>query len=317
MAGLPDERLKPGGKRTEDEGKKGIGCKPSKQPFPFSATGEGNMKQPVTVEIFIIGNEILNGEIQDTNTHWLCREITALGGRVNRETALRDDLEVIAEELKAAMDRGTDVIFTSGGLGPTADDLTLAAVARSVGKELRLNEEARRMIRESYDALYDRGILDQGGLTPAREKMAWLPEGAIPLYNTVGTAPCSLLDTGRSVIVCLPGIPKELKGIFNSSLQPFLQETFRGGISAMRTITVLCNDESVLEPVLSRVVPSHPKVYIKLLATMPGETPELDITLTAVGSDGEELESLVSAAERDLKEGFAALGFYCRDRGRG
>ncbi|MBP1751653.1 MAG: molybdopterin binding domain [Geobacteraceae bacterium] len=272
------------------------------------------MKEKVTVEIFIIGNEILNGEIQDTNTHWLCREITGLGGHVVRGTALRDDLDVIATELRAALDRGTRVIFTSGGLGPTTDDLTLEAVAKSVGKQLLLNEKARKMIKDSYDALFDKGILDQGGLTPAREKMAWLPEGTIPLYNSVGTAPCSLLPSGQSTIISLPGIPKELKGIFNSSLQPFLQETFRGGISVLHTMTVCCNDESVLEPVLSRVVPAHPGVYIKLLATMPGETPELDITLTAVGSDKTSLESLIGSALQDLKEGFRSLGFVCRDK---
>jgi nicotinamide-nucleotide amidase len=273
------------------------------------------MKAPVTVEVFIIGNEILNGEIQDTNTHWLCREITGLGGHVVRGTVLRDDLDVIATELRAAIDRGTRVVFTSGGLGPTADDLTLAAVAKSVGEELRLNEQARQMIKDSYDALFDKGILAQGGLTPSREKMAWMPQGAIPLYNTVGTAPCSFLKSGQAVIISLPGIPKELKGIFNSSLQPFLQETFRGGISAMRTITVCCNDESVLEPVLSRVVPTHPGVYIKCLATMPGETPQLDITLTSVGSDKALLESLIDSALQDLKEGFSSLGFACRDKG--
>lgn len=272
------------------------------------------MAQPVTVEIFIIGNEILIGDIQDTNTHWLCKEITGLGGHVVRGTALRDDLDVVAEELNAALKRGTRIIFTSGGLGPTADDLTLAAVAKCVGTEVRLHEKARQMIKDSYDALFAKGILDQGGLTPAREKMAWLPQDAVPLYNPVGTAPCSTLHTGQSVIISLPGVPKELKGIFNSSLQPFLQETFRGGISVMHTITVCCNDESVLEPVLSKVVPAHPGVYIKCLATMPGETPELDITLTTVGSNQASLESLIALALQDLKEGFSSLGFVCRDK---
>jgi nicotinamide-nucleotide amidase len=272
------------------------------------------MAKPVTVEIFIIGNEILNGEIQDTNTNWLCREITGLGGRVVRGTALRDDLDVVAAELRAALDRGAGVIITSGGLGPTADDLTLAAVAKCTGTELLLNEKARRMIKDSYDALHAKGILDLGGLTPAREKMAWLPRNAIPLDNPVGTAPCTLFHAGQSAIISLPGVPKELKGIFNSSLQPFLQETFRGGSAVMHTITVRCNDESVLEPVLSRVAPAHPDVYIKSLATMPGETPELDITLTAVGSDRSSLDSLIGSALQDLKDGFASLGISCRDK---
>ncbi len=82
----------------------------------------------------------------------------------------------------------------------------------------------------------------------------------------------------------------------------------------MRTITVICNDESVLEPVLSRVIPAHPGVYIKLLATMPGETPELDVTLTAVGADRNTLESLIDSALQDLKEGFKSLGFDCREK---
>jgi molybdenum cofactor synthesis domain-containing protein len=272
------------------------------------------MKKQPAVEIFIIGNEILNGDIQDTNTHWLCKEITGLGGHVVRGTALPDDLDLVATELRAALERGSRVIFTSGGLGPTADDLTLAAVAKSVGKELRLNERAQQMIKESYDALFENGILAQGGLTPAREKMAWMPDGAVPLYNPTGTAPCSLLDAGQAVIISLPGIPKELKGIFNSSLQPFLQETFRGGRALMRAMTVCCNDESMLEPVLSRVVPAHPAVYIKSLATMPGETPQLDITLTAVGSDQAALEALIGSALQELQEGFNSLGFLCREK---
>jgi molybdenum cofactor synthesis domain-containing protein len=272
------------------------------------------MQEPVTVEVFIIGNEILNGDIQDTNSHWLCKEITAMGGLVVRQTALRDDLEGIATALRAALDRGTRIVMTSGGLGPTADDLTLAAVARCTGRELCLNQQARDMIRKSYDALFDKGILDQGGLTPAREKMAWLPVGTTPLYNSCGTAPCSLLHVGQSTIMCLPGIPKELRGIFNSSLQPFLQETFRGGSAFMMTMTVTCNDESILEPVLSRVAQDHPAVYVKLLATMPGETPELDITLTAAGTDRAALEVLVDAAMADMKKGCASLGYPCRVR---
>lgn len=105
------------------------------------------MSEPACVEIFIIGNEILIGDIQDTNTHWLCKEINELGGQVVRATVMRDSSEVIAAEMQAALLRGADVIITSGGLGPTANDLTLAAVARGVGVEWRLHEQALQMIR--------------------------------------------------------------------------------------------------------------------------------------------------------------------------
>lgn len=272
------------------------------------------MAEAVSVEIFIIGNEILNGEIQDTNTHWLCREITHLGGRVVRGTVLGDDLEVVAEALRAALARQPRVILTAGGLGPTADDLTLAAVAKGVGVPLQLHEQAREMIRQSYDDLHTLGVLEVGGLTPAREKMAWLPEGARTLVNPVGTAPGVLLQVGVTTIISLPGVPPELKGIFSSSMQPFLRETLEGGLSVLQTLTVQCNDESLLEPVLSRVAPAHPGVYIKSLATRPGEMAELDIFVTATGSDQATVHKLIDAALKDLKTGMTTLGFAYRDK---
>ncbi|MDD2271627.1 MAG: competence/damage-inducible protein A [Desulfuromonadaceae bacterium] len=272
------------------------------------------MSEPVCVEIFIIGNEILIGDIQDTNTHWLCNEINQLGGHVVRATVLRDVQEVIASELQAALLRGADVIITSGGLGPTADDLTLAAVARGAGVEWRLHEQALQMIRQRYDELADQGILAQGGLNPAREKMAWLPVGATPLHNPVGTAPGVLFQIGKSTVISLPGVPSELKGIFKSSLQPFLLATFCGGISVMRTITVQCNDESLMEPVLSQAANDYPGIYIKSLATTLGEMQDLEVILTAVGTDDSALDMLLERAVKDLTEGLTILGIGHREK---
>ena len=272
------------------------------------------MSKPVIVEIFIIGNEILIGDIQDTNTNWLCREINGLGGFVSRATVLRDDPEMIAAEIRAAMERGPNVIFTSGGLGPTADDLTLAAGARCVDVELSLDEKALQMVKDSYDDFFARGNMNQGGLNPAREKMAWLPKGALPLHNPVGTAPGVLLQVGGTSIISLPGVPSELKGIYISSLQPYMAETFSGGISITHAITVRCNDESIMEPVLSRVVPAHPQVYIKSLARTIGEVPELDITLTATGADRASLELILGEALHDLREGLASIGIEHWDK---
>ena len=136
----------------------------------------------------------------------------------------------------------------------------------------------------------------------------------MPLDNPVGTAPGVMVQAGQTTIISLPGVPSELKGIFNSSLQPFLHKTFKGGISAMHTISVRCNDESVMEPVLSRVVPAHPGVYIKSLARTLGETPDLDISLTAVGSDEATLETLIALALQDLKDGLTSIGIAHWDK---
>lgn len=272
------------------------------------------MTTPVTVELFIIGNELLIGEIQDTNTHWLCHELHNLGGMVSRATVLRDELDVIAAELRYALARSPRAIIFSGGLGPTIDDLTLAAVAVGTGRELRLDETALRMIRQRYDELTARGILTEGGLNPAREKMAWLPAGALPLHNPEGTAPAVLLEIGATTIICLPGVPSELKGIFATSLQPFLGETFSRGTAVLRTITVRSNDESIMEPVLSRTVHDHPQIYLKSLATTLGENREIDITITATGSESTGLEELVDAAVDDLQAGLDRLGIAWREK---
>ena len=271
------------------------------------------MTYSATVEILVIGNEILIGEIQDTNTSWLCSLVNSRGGHVVRGTMLRDTEEEVAEGVRQAIERGVDVLFTSGGLGPTADDLTLSAVARGAGLPLVLNEEAREMVRQQYDAFHAQGFMAQGGLNPAREKMAWLPEGAEPLFNPVGTAPGVLTSVGKTSIISLPGVPSELKGILTTSLADFMDRTFGLGGEFGHTIRIQCNDESLLEPVLSAVVPMHPLVYIKSLATTVGESPELDIIVSIAGQEGMEHRQLVEAACADLRRGFDDLGFAYRD----
>jgi molybdenum cofactor synthesis domain-containing protein len=271
------------------------------------------MTYSAIVEILVIGNEILIGDIQDTNTSWLCRLINSKGGHVARGTMLRDDVDEIAAEVGRALDRGADVIFTSGGLGPTADDLTLSAVAKGLGLPLELHAEALRMVKEQYDNFYALGIMAQGGLNPGREKMAWLPKSSVPLFNPGGTAPGVLLQTGRTSIISLPGVPSEFKSIINTSLQEFMDQTFGDGGSLCKALRVRCNDESLLEPVLSKVVPRHPRVYIKSLASTVGVTPELDITLTVTGGEAAARTALLKAAVEELRRGLADHGIEFRE----
>ncbi len=271
------------------------------------------MTYAAIVELLIIGNEILIGDIQDTNTSWLCRLVNSRGGHVARGTMLRDEMEEIAEEVGRALERGADVIFTSGGLGPTADDLTLAAVAKGLGLPLELHPEALRMVREQYDRFHASGLMAQGGLNPGREKMAWLPKGGVPLFNPGGTAPGVLMRMGRTTIISLPGVPSELKGIIEASLRDFMDQTFGDGGSLAKALRVRCNDESILEPVLSRVVPRHPRVYIKSLASTVGMTPELDITLTVTGGGAQERVKLLDAAVEALCLGLGKQGIGYRE----
>jgi len=266
------------------------------------------MAQQVRVEILSIGNELLRGEILDTNTQWICQLVNSRGGEVVRVTMLPDIKEEIAAAVQAAIDREVDLLFTSGGLGPTEDDLSLAAVAQGAGVAFELDDQAREMVRQRYDDFFAQGVMDEGGLNPFREKMAWLPKGAEPLYNPSGTAPGVHLRVGKTSIISLPGVPPELKGIINESLASFLDSLFGSGGSFARMITVRCNDESIMAPALSRVVAEYPQVYIKSLARPLGEAPELDILFTATSAEPRERELWVNGAVANLQDGLTELG---------
>ena len=271
-----------------------------------------------TVEILAIGNELLRGEIQDTNTTWICRLVNSRGGQVVRATMLPDIEDEIAAAVGAAVSRGVDILFTSGGLGPTEDDLTLAAVAKGTGVELALDATARDMVRQRYDDFHAQGVLAQGGLNPFREKMAWLPAGAMPLHNPVGTAPGVMLRAGKTTIISLPGVPPELEGIITQSLAVFIGQIFGSGSSSSRTLTVRCNDESIMVPALRQVTARHPQVYIKSLARVLGDVPELDILFTTTNAEAELAQAQVSAAYAELQERLSALGIrhWAKENGK-
>lgn len=132
-------------------------------------------------EIVAIGNELLLGDVLDTNTNWLCQQITGIGGKVARAVMVGDDLTAIAGEITGALEnRQPKAIFTTGGLGPTSDDLTLRAVAEVTGRPIEANAQALEMVRKTYEELARRGHVKNGALTGSRAKMAHLPQDPYP-----------------------------------------------------------------------------------------------------------------------------------------
>ena len=239
-------------------------------------------------EILAIGNELLIGDVLDTNTQWLCRRVTGLGGRVARATMIPDERGVIAGALRDALGRGADVVFTTGGLGPTVDDLTLPAIAQALGRPMELEDRA------------EAGYVDDEALTEERRKMAVLPAGAAPLFNPVGAAPGVVLRESGATIICLPGVPAELKGIFEESLGPLLRELYGDGYYAERVIQVDCGDESALAPLVNAVAARHADVYVKSRAKAYGPNVRLKITLSARGESRRSVTALLDAASEDL-----------------
>ncbi len=262
----------------------------------------------VEVEIISIGSELLLGDVLDTNTNWLCRRITGLGGRVRRATLVRDEIPAIVEEIRRALAQGVDAIFTVGGLGPTVDDVTLAAVAEAVGVPLEENREALTLVRAKYEELAEKGYIADAALTRARRKMARLPKGSLPLINPVGGAPGVVLKVGGATLISLPGVPEELKGIFQTSLQPLLIELFGPGTFVKKTIIVEHGDESTLAPILKQVAEGNPSVYIKSLARRFGPRGRLQVIFSMAGGDKAEVEAALDKALNEFKEALAEVG---------
>ena len=259
------------------------------------------------VIIISIGNELLIGETLDTNTNWLCRRLTGLGASVERVAILPDRIETIAAEVRSACDSAVDLLITTGGLGPTDDDLTLAAVARALDLPLERNETAYNWLVEKYAELAASGYVDRAEMNPARAKMAMLPAGGIPIKNPVGAAPAVELIHKRTTIICLPGVPAELKGIVTGSLEPRFTALFGAGSYEERELLVNCGDESVLAPLLREIVAAHPEVYVKSKARSFGPQLRFKIKLHARG-EARQIKQELDQADATLRAAFAKAG---------
>ena len=261
------------------------------------------------VEIVSAGNEVLIGDVLDTNTNWLCVKVTGLGGLVRRTVMLRDDVPAIAAEVRGALARRPALLFTVGGLGPTSDDRTLEGVALGLGVELELHPEAERMVAERYREFYERRYVPFPELNEARRKMARLPAGAQPLTNPVGGAPGVLLERDGTSIVSLPGVPGELKKIVEESLDELFARLFGRAHYEERSLVVQLQDESAIADILRRAERDHPDVYVKSRAKLLGSEPVIRITLSGRSESEAAVAALLTPAAEQLLTQVAAAGF--------
>lgn len=262
----------------------------------------------VKVEIVAAGNELLIGDVVDTNSNWLCKKLTGIGGYVQRVVLVRDDVEAIAKSIQTALSTGARMVFTVGGLGPTADDLTLQAVSKATKRNLTLNPDAFEFVRRRYEAFAQSGAVDDATITPSRQKMAMLPKGATPLTNNVGAAPGVCLSVSHAYVISLPGVPAELRDIFEGSLQPVLKAVFGESVFLERVLNADCKDESVLAPLLQSVAAQHPDVYVKSRARRFGSDVKFRITLSKAGSTASQVQQDLDATLQDLRTTLGAAG---------
>jgi len=249
-----------------------------------------------------VGNELLIGRTVNTNQTWLARRLTVLGYEVRVGLVVRDRCGDIEWAFRTAVDLGCGVVISTGGLGPTFDDMTVSCMARAFGLPLVQNEDALNMVREKYSA---RGL----PLTEHRLKLAMMPEGSRPLPNRVGTAPGVLIELGDVLAVALPGVPAEMKAIFEDHLEPLLRERGPPLTLAEKFLVSVGVPESSAAPVVERAMKVSPRVYVKSHPSGGELTePVLKIHIQASAESLGEAEEVVERAAEVLREGLTSLG---------
>jgi len=249
------------------------------------------------IELITIGNEILIGKIRDSNSNWLAKRITRQGHEIIRITSIKDDLESISSTLKECIDRNPDIIITTGGLGPTFDDMTLEAVGIALKRELKKDMHAYNSIKKAYDNAFERGILKMEGMTPEREKMAYLPIGSIPIPNIRGTAPGVKINQNNTIIFCLPGVPMEMKAMFNNVILPLLKE--KKGKFVEKSFIFMGIGESQIAPHVAKLEEKYPQLWIK---THPRIGLSIEVELSITCFNVENGEELADKAIKELKK---------------
>jgi molybdenum cofactor synthesis domain-containing protein len=253
-----------------------------------------------TVGLLAIGNEVLDGIVLDTNSNWMEIRLVALGLQIKRLASVRDDIDEIGRALSFLSDV-CDIIITSGGLGPTHDDMTLKAVGKSLNRKIVKNQEALTIVRRQYLSLFERGIVESPDMTEPRIKMARIPEGAVPLDNKVGGAPGVMIQEKGFTLFCLPGVPSELRFIFEDSLVPWIKERVRWKFHE-RIVDFGMHDESVFAPAIDTVMKKHPGVYIKSMPKTYGTSKTLRVWVSMGSENMEEAVKQVEETISDLEK---------------
>ncbi len=251
----------------------------------------------VDMEIICVGNELLIGKVINTNASWIGKRATSFGVAVKQITVVADDIKEMATVFCEVLARKPRFIIVTGGLGPTFDDKTLQGLATALNRPLEVNPEALRMVREKYASYAKITDVPETEMTPHRVKMATMPQGTLPINNPVGTAPGAQLCIDDTVIIVLPGVPSEMKAIFDDSVVPLLQEATDNIGFYEKSIFADHIMESVLAPLIDKVMHDHPLVYIKSHPKQQEGRPHIELHLSTSGKPEEQpQERLIKAA---------------------
>ncbi|HET7009998.1 MAG TPA: CinA family nicotinamide mononucleotide deamidase-related protein [Anaerolineales bacterium] len=241
-------------------------------------------------EIITIGTELLLGEIVDTNTRLLAQGLRGIGLDLFRTTTVGDNLERIAQAVRESAERA-EAVLTTGGLGPTVDDPTREAVALAFGVPLEFREELWEQIQERFSRF-------RRNATENNRRQAYVPKGAVPIENPVGTAPAFRFETERSVVIALPGVPGEVAVLLEQEVLPYLRRRLRlAAVIHARILHTAGVGESWLDERIGDLeLLTNPTVGI---AAHPGR---VDIRITAKAADATEAGAAIQPLETSIRE---------------
>ncbi len=236
----------------------------------------------VNASIITIGDELLIGQTIDTNSAFIGQELNKIGVWVKRRVAVGDVYDDIWQALDEES-KHSQLIIITGGLGPTADDITKALLCKYFGGKLVLNEKVLAHVKYLFEIVFRR----TGPMLERNLKQAEVPDTCTVLHNARGTAPGMLFKKDGKVFISLPGVPHEMKGLIANEVVPYLLAAFKMPAIVHRTAFTAGQGESMLAELLKDFEPSLPS-HIKL-AYLPNYG-MVKLRLTSQGNNKEEVE---------------------------
>lgn len=249
-------------------------------------------------EIVSVGSELLLGQIVDTNSAVVGRHLAAIGLDLYYKTTVGDNLNRLTAVLRQALAR-SEVVITTGGIGPTADDVTRAAVAAATDRPLEFSERLMAQIAAFFRA---RGFT----LSPSNRRQAFIPQGAIPVENPVGTAPAFIVEVGERCVITLPGVPREMEHLLVTRVLPYLRDRYglKGEIR-LRVLKVVGLGESRIGELLTDFMEKGRNPTVGTLAHLG----QVDVRIAAKGSEAEAAQRLIEPVEAQIRERLGDLIF--------
>lgn len=251
--------------------------------------------ETLKLEVITIGDELLSGNIIDTNSAMVAEKFLGLGFEVWQMTSIGDDPRRILEILHQVAAR-SQVAVVTGGLGPTQDDRTAQAAADAFGRKLELHEQSLRLIRERFDQL---GI----DMPLNNEKQAWLPEGSHVIPNPDGTAPGFVMEERGCLLLFFPGVPRELEHMLNDTALPLVAKRFGTGAHIVsRSLRIFGLTEAEIDQMVQGALKD---ITGMSLASLP-RFPEIRLRVTARADGRESAMKMLDEAEKRLRKRLGA-----------